>query len=134
MQETQHGWGQALESPSYYGFAPATPPAVRFLRRGGAKQDEGEHRYKKFEDLWETKWHGACDVSLEDLDGQLLPEHSSLSRSSLMRSLGQLFGRKPTPSEPEKFQLAEGFEDWGIPPYPEDYVDPAELRADDFYS
>lgn len=117
----------------YHGFAPTTSPVVQLFRRCSTKEAGVGDRFRRFEDLWETKWHGALgDPVVDEVEGgQILPERSGLSKSSLIRSLGQLFSRKTTSAEPEKFQLAEGFEDWGIPPYPEDYVDPAEIRNDD---
>lgn len=46
-----------------------------------------------------------------------------LTKKTSQKPMG-VVRRKPSA---EKFQFAKGFEDWGIPRYPEDYVDPAEL-------
>lgn len=72
-----------------------------------------------------------------DTDNPAPAAHSAESPSKKLpveskKSLSKKASQKPMSSMRrkqgiEKFQLAEGFEDWGIPRYPEDYVDPAEL-------
>lgn len=138
-------------SPVCCGFAPRTPPPGLWGSRswdGSRSGDLEEEHTRRLEDLWESKWTGNGSQndsgvgpsvkkravtkvsytmeSVSSIGSKWGGEKLTVQRS--VRSAEKLSMQKSVKSI-EKFQLAAGFEEWGIPPYPEDYVDPAEMPS-----